>query len=457
MAKNRKDKDNKNDLSQGLDQASQSFKKTYNSIENVFVRAFRFVSRCIDKILFSERYAKLVAVCLAGVICLIVYRGSEGNVFTSNIKSAYQLENVAVVTNISNSTYEVSGLPETVNVTISGDTNDVQNAMQQRDNLQVLANLSEMGEGSHEVTLEPLNFSTKLDVAIEPSTMIVNVKKKISRSFTLGYDFINTNEMDEIYSLSTPEFEQNEVIVRASEERMNEIAYVKALIDVSGKKADFEQEAELVAYDQHGEKLAVDILPTMMNVRVKVTSLHKEVPIKVEFSGDVAKGKAIDSYQLDKEKVTIYGSEEALAKVDELILHVPLTNIEKDVDTKSITVPLMLPSGISVRDEATTVKVDIKLQTAQTKKIEKLPIYLINWQDGLQGDSSMTLSVDIEISGTEKNIKDIKASDFRIIADMSTYDHTGLYDVELAIEKKPALIVCTLDEDIIQVNVIEGD
>ena len=48
----------------------------------------------------------------------------------------------------------------------------------------------------------------------------------------MGFDYVNRFKMDSIYDLSEPELEQGEVYVRASNETLDKISYVKALISV---------------------------------------------------------------------------------------------------------------------------------------------------------------------------------------------------------------------------------
>ena len=87
---------------------------------------------------------------------------------------------------------------------------------------------------------------------------------------------MNRNSMDPIYDLSAPEMEQGEVLVRASTDTLDKIAYVKALIKVnSGITSDFETKATVYAYDGNGKRMNVDIIPNKIPVKVKVTKPSK--------------------------------------------------------------------------------------------------------------------------------------------------------------------------------------
>ena len=139
-----------------------------------------------------------------------------------------------------------------------------------------------------------------------------------SRQFDIGYDYINTDKIDSKLVLGKPEFETTRVNVRASQETLDSIAFVKALIDVAGHDATFETNAPLVAYDKNGYPVNADITPSTVKVKVDMTTPSKEVPIVLETTGVVPDGMAIESIAMDHQSVTIYAPESVLSKVDKI-------------------------------------------------------------------------------------------------------------------------------------------
>lgn len=420
------------ELAQTIAKKSQSFKKTYASVENTFIKAFRSLSTWVDFVLFNQRFAKLVALCLALGLYLVINGPDKGSsIFVSNVRQVVTLDNVSVTSNISSSVYEVTGLPESVTVNVMGDNADVQFASQQKDSYQVLADLEVFGEGTHEITLEPVNFSDNVDVTIQPSTALVTIKKKISRSFTIGYDFINTNKLDKIYSLAEPEFSQNEVIVKASEDTIAKISFVKALIDVDGIKADFEQDAKLVAYDQEGNPVDVDILPETVTAKVSVTTPHKEVPIEIVPQGKMKDGLAIESYTLDHSSITIYAPQNVLDSVDKVSISVPVTRITKDT---KITMPVMLPTGVSTGN-ITKVSISLKVGEETTTTIDNVAIIYKNLDNNLRyllgDDVSATTSVTVK--GAKSVLDTIKAEDITVTMDLEGYNKPMSGEVPLTV------------------------
>lgn len=442
------------ELAQTIAKKSQSFKKTYASVENSFIKAFRSFSSWVDFVLFNQRFGKLVALCLALILYLVINGPDNGSsIFVSNVQQVITLENVKVTTNISNSVYEVTGLPETVTVDVKGDTSDVQFASQQKDSYQVIADLEVFGEGTHEVQLEPVNFSDKVTVTIQPNTALVTIKKKISRSFTIGYDYINTNKLDKIYSLAEPEFSQNEVIVKASEETIAKISYVKALIDVDGVKADFEQDAKLVAYDQEGKPVDVDILPETVTAKISVTTPHKEVPIEIVPEGVMKDGLAIESYTLDHSSITIYAPQNVLDSVDKVSISVPVTRIKKDT---KITMPIMLPTGVSTGN-ITKVSINLKVGEEATATVDNVPIIYKNLDTNLKyklgDDVSATTSVTIK--GVKSVLDTITADDISVVMDLEGYNKPMSSEVPLSVTGKNKLVAYSLKNASIKITLEE--
>lgn len=442
------------ELAQTIAKKSQSFKKTYASVENSFVKTFRAFSAWIDFVLFNQRFAKLVALCLAVVLYLVINGPDKGSsIFVSNVRQVVTLDNVSVTSNISSSVYEVTGLPETVTVNVMGDNADVQFASQQKDSYQVLADLEVFGEGTHEITLEPVNFSDNVDVTIQPSTALVTIKKKISRSFTIGYDFINTNKLDKIYSLAEPEFSQNEVIVKASEDTISKISFVKALIDVDGIKADFEQDAKLVAYDQEGNPVNVDILPETITAKVSVTTPHKEVPIEIIPEGKMKDGLAIESYTLDHSSITIYAPQSVLDNVDKVSISVPVTRITKDT---KITMPVMLPAGVST-GSINKVSISLKVGEETSTTIDNVAIVYKNLDNNLKyllgDDVSATTSVTVK--GAKSVLDTIKAEDITVTMDLEGYNKPMSGEVPLTVSGKNKLAIYSLKNASLKITLEE--
>lgn len=439
------------ELAKSIAETSKSIRETYANFESQVIKVFRNISTWVDYVLFNERFSKLVAVCLATILYLIINADSKDVAFMNNMKQTVTIENVSVITNISDSVYEITGLPETVNIDVKGDASDVQFASQQRDNYKVLADLSDLEEGVHNITLEPLNFSSKVEVSVNPSTVEVQIKKKVTNSFTLGYEFINTNKSDKVYAFSEPEFSQRDVIVKASQDKIEQISSVKALIDISDKTEDFTQEAVIVAYDQQGNSMDVDILPQSVTVSVKVTKPSKKVPLVMIPEGEMEEGLSIESYELSEEYITIYAPEDVLSKIDKIELKVPVNKI---TETTTVKMSIMLPEGVS-KASVSKVSVYIKVQKAESKIFDDIPIKVLNLDEKFNLKLPNEGLVSVVVKGATEQLEKITASDIEVTLDLAEYSVAGKLKATLKVSGTNTLLTYSLENKVIEIELEE--
>lgn len=447
-------REGKTELAKSIAEKGQKFTRTYANVENTVAKFFRWISTWVDKILFNQKHGKAVALVLAVLLYMVVNAGDDSsNIFATN-KSTTTIDNIPVSTVVSNEVYEVSGLPESVSAVVVGELSDIQLLNSQK-NFQVVADLSEFTEGTHEVTLKPVNFSPRVKVTLNPSTAMVTIKRKTSKVFTLGYDFVNTDKMDKIYSLGKPEFEQGEVIVHASQDTVDKIAFVKALIDVSGVTKTFETEAEIVAYDQNGNRIDVDILPGKMKAKVEVTTPTKDVPITVVPVGKVPNGKAIESYTLDHDSVTLYGPKEVLDEITELQIQLPASTLNGD---KTVPMPIILPTGVT-KASIQRVNIEVKLADKEETTIKNIPIAFKNNKKGFQiaTENKEDAYADVLVSGAKKVLDKLKAEDISVYFDLSKVTQPGTQEVPLLVSGKNKLVSYSLSKSSIKIKLVLPD
>ena len=234
-----KDSDYKLELANSIAKNSKKVVTTYAHIENSVIYFFRWISSVIDKFLFNAKFGKYTSLLLAIVLYIAVNSDGNSSSLLAN-SSGLELDNIPVQVIVNTDAYEVSGLPESVSAMIIGDASDVQ-LVKSQTSYKVTADLSGLTEGTHQVKLTPVDFSNRLSINLNPSDVVVTVRKKTTAKFKIGSEYVNTNKMDKIYALeSAPALSTTEVIVKASQETIDQIAYVKALIDVTDVKQNFE-------------------------------------------------------------------------------------------------------------------------------------------------------------------------------------------------------------------------
>ena len=126
------------------------------------------------------------------------------------------------------------------------------------------------------------------------------------------------------------------------------MATVKALIDINNLvKTEVGiitmNDIPLKAYDENGNVVDVEIVPEKITADITITSPSKELPIKVIPKGTVVFGQAISEITSDFSKVTVYGSEEALEKLNYISVEVDVDGLKSNKDYSET---IKKPSGV---------------------------------------------------------------------------------------------------------------
>ncbi|MBW9212835.1 MULTISPECIES: YbbR-like domain-containing protein [Terrabacteria group] len=438
-------------LTSRLKEKRKSLSNHSNTYEKKLASVLSAISSGFDKFLFNKKYPKLVAFLLAALLFSLVNLSDISKLYASTLKTSRTVNGVKVVANYNRDNFELSGLPSSANVILSGDATSLSGTNVANGN--VVANLSDLSEGQHTVRLTTEGYGDNLDAVVDPTTVVVTLKKKTTQAFNVSYEFIHTSKMDPKLSLGTPELSKNKVNVRASQDTLNSIAFVKAFIDVSGKSETFSQEAHLVAYNSKGQPVEADIIPQTVSVKVPVTNNHKTVPIKLKIKGDIPNNKAIESVQLAQETVTIYGSEEVLKTIEQVEVGVNGENLTEDA---TLLRPLELPAGVSSAS-LEQVSMNIKLGDMVTRKIENVPINYRNNTNGYKvTQANHKTTTTVIVKGTESNVNQEKAEDIYVYIDLANAK-PGLQDFALKVDApKNKLVTYQLTENNYNLNVI-GD
>ncbi len=446
MSENKK----KTERASQIAEQSKKVKRTYEHLEEGLFKILRLFSSFLDKFLFNKKYSKVVSLVLAILLYGIVNYNALSSSYQSSLRYSKTISDVTVTAKYNADTFEVTGLPETVDVVMTGDAANVTSAANSESGT-VICDLDGLTEGEHEVKLTTEGYGNNVNIVVNPTNVTVTLKKKTTQQFDISYDFINQDRMDSKYSPGTPEFEYTKINVRASKDTLDSIAFVKALIDVGSQTSDFEQDAILVAYDSSGNPVNADIVPDTVHVKVPVTSPSKSVKVQVQVSGEVPDNKAIDSITMDQETVTIYGSETTLADIEQVVVTLDASSLTKD---STILRPIVLPAGVSSAS-ASQVTMNVTLADVEEKTIEDVPINVINnnkHYKASQPDNITTTSV--VVKGTKNNIDKISADDINVYIDMKDVQ-PGLQTFALQIEQPTnGIVTYSLNQAEYELNVL---
>lgn len=331
-------------------------------------------------------------------------------------------------------TYVVEGLPETVDVTLIGRKNDMYLAKQSSKGT-VTVDISNLKEGTHKVTLSYESNVNTINYKLDPSTVNITIYEKVSSTKAITIDTINKESLSAKLSVSKVSIDKTDVIIKGAEHTIKKVANVRALVDIN-KLVDPEvgvvelENVPLIAYDTNGKVVDVEMVPNKVTAIINIDSPHKEVPIKVIPEGEVQFGKAISSITSSITKVTIYGSNDVISKIEYLPITIDVRNLNTN---KEYNVSITAPEGI--RDlSVKTTRINVSLGEEFTKEIKDIRIETTNLDSNYKaaaiGESSIKTTVIVK--GTKEVLNSIDETKIKAIVDLSGYKE-GEHEVTIKI------------------------
>ncbi|MFL8938992.1 YbbR-like domain-containing protein [Rossellomorea oryzaecorticis] len=409
----------------------------------------------MDKFMESKWFMRVVGLLLAFILYLSVnfddIQKTASNSGGGNPQTSFDtIQDIPLEVFYDSENLVVSGLPETVNLTVDGPKSIVQPTKTLKD-FQVYVDLNDVGIGEHQVPVEIDNISDKLDVKINPEFVTVTVEEKVTEEFGVEPEF-NSGVLSNGFEAEGLSVNPKTVKVTGAKSQIDQIAYVKATLDIEGEISEnVTKEAKVQVLDREYNKLNVQFEPEVVDVTVSVVNPSKEVPVTVKEKGSLPEGVTLESISVEPETADVFGRQDVLDTIKELTAEVDLSKIKKDT---TLTVPLSLKDGLNkVAPEEVNVNVDVT--TSTEKELSGLELS----PEGLGEEYEVTIlepeggAVDATLTGENGAVEKITKEDFNLALDLTGLE-PGEHEVEID-AKGPENIDWTLSQDTVKIQIKE--
>lgn len=449
---NKKSQD-KTEIAKKIADRTTKISSNFSIVEDYFLKFFRFVSSIIDDFMFSSKYLGVASL----VLTLLLYFlfGVDDNSITKALSSSKTLSSVNVVTRYNSESFEVTGVPTKCDVIITGDTASVSNSAANK-NGYCSIDLEGYTEGTHYVKVSALGYGDSVTATAVPSNAQVTLKRKTTSQFKLSYDYINTNQLDSKFILGEPEFNNgvDHVNIRASQDILNSISLVKALIDVKGQTADFTVDAPLVAYNSRGQQVDAEIVPNTVKATVKLNSYSRTVPITLKVTGNPPTGFGVDDVTMDQQSTEIFGLPEAINNIESVYAELDLSTITSNT---TLMQPITLPTGVT-SSTISVVNIKVVLDSAINRTIDNVVLSYINNDNNLGASEMDYASVKVTVTGTSAVLDTLTSDNIRAYIDVKDLE-PGTYDLPIYLEKKDttALFSMTCEPQAVHITLVKED
>lgn len=256
------------------------------------------------------------------------------------------------ISGISTDKYIVTGLPETVDVKLTGPSALVTAAMNTK-NFQVYTDLKGLSDGSHQISLKVSGLNHELTYKLNEKTYNINIAKRATQTFKVQTIY-NKEAIADGYQVGDVTSSVTTAQIVGSQTAVASVNRVVASVQLNrNTKEDTDKEVALQAVDINGNAVNVTISPAtaVVSIPIRAGTGTKDIPVKIDTKNGDASQFEITA---DINTLKLSGDAEKLAKISSLTATVDLSNI---VQNSQQTIDLNIPDGITSDHRSVQVQI----------------------------------------------------------------------------------------------------
>lgn len=380
----------------------------------------------MEKWLRSNTFVKVMSVGLA-ILLYIAVNDSPLGLRSSDQETATVIRNVALEAELNEAQFTIVEMPQTVSLTLRGNSFLLNRIA--AGNYRAFVDLTNLRAGVHRnVPVQVDGLFEGIEYVADPANVRVVLEEKQQKEMDVEVDIVG--QPKEGYTPGTAKVTPEVVFVRASESRLKNVAFVKAVVNISDVTKDIKQSVNVKAYNQAGEVMDdIEIEPEEVEVEVPITSPSKEIPIQALITEPPPDGYAVGQVTLEKDVVTVFGEQEVIDQLDVYTgPEIDLSGITKD---RTFEREIALIKGVD-RVEPGSMEVEVEIVPSVRKEMKAVPLKVSGLSKGWKADivSKDDRTLDVTVEGAPSRIDNLKKREIQLYVDVSELD-SGTHDVEV--------------------------
>ncbi|MGL5915807.1 MAG: CdaR family protein [Culicoidibacterales bacterium] len=347
--------------------------------------------------------------------------------FTSNGNQGEVIANVPVIQIYDKDNYVVEGLPAFADITLFGDATDIE-VVKSLKQYQVEIDLTGLGIGEHVTELRVKNIETGVTTSTAPQQVNITITPKVTEQAAVTYELVNEAKLNQEYTMRNVKLSQDMVTLKASQVNLERVASVQALVDVTNLQlGTFSGKAQLVAFDDRGNKLDIAMEPSSVSVSAEVVEYSRILPVEPIFSGPLPENKAVKNYRFSKNSILVYGPRNVLNTLTSI--RIPLNYINLP-EAQEVSVQVPLPAGVKKVDP-TQLNITVGYGDLTKKTFESIPIVIQNLAEEYQVQET-TLVAEAEVWGSKELLELLTKEQLKVTIDLQGLT-AGTHEIEVKI------------------------
>lgn len=313
--------------------------------------------------------------------------------------------------------------PATVTVSIWGPRSVVSNPTLGVGNVAANIDLKDVKPGTQQV---PVHVQSDLKSvrkkSATPADVQVTVERSIEKTLPVTVPMPSQPGVTVNSITTTP----TEVRVSGPESKVNAVTQVAAAFDIGDRTANFQTTVDVKALDAGGREVAgVTLSPSRVTVAIDLTDNRNErlVPVVTpNVTGAPAPGFQFNRIDITPIQVTLAGNPQAIRTVPNVPTQ-PIS-IEGLNQPTTLTVQLdtsKLPAGVTIKNNVTSVQVQIDIREATQDIAFQVPIQPVNLRSGLQVASLTPREATVTLRGTRQQLDQISGTNVIAFANLASF------------------------------------
>lgn len=247
------------------------------------------------------------------------------------------------------------------------------------------------------------------------------------------------------------------VEIRGDQAAVDQISYVKVVLQVEDAKSAVTQTLECKLYDEQDQEIELtsNIRTTVSRVQVTLPVYRvKELPLTVDFTE--SPGFSADNiiYTIQPSSITVSGDAAQLDSIDSIVL-------ENDFDLSALSLSgettynyvVTVPSGCENLSGITRATMKIRWKDMTTRTFAVTNFNAAPLPDGKTA-SVLTSALNVTLRGTSADLNSLTAADIMVTADLTDVSGaSGSYTVPAYVTVNGDVDLATVEDYQLQVNI----
>lgn len=291
--------------------------------------------------------------------------------------------------------------------------------------------VAKQSEGTYDLVVTVTSkVNTVKILKVKPSRAFVSVEPVIRKTVpvTVRYSGKAGDELVPGEAKITPD----KVEIAGAKSLINDLTQAVVTVKLNGEVKPIEQKATLRVENSSGESLeGVSFTPAEVALVVPLVKAGKvkTVGIKPVLSGQPASGYWVKSVTVNPSTVAVTGPVEQLSTLTDVpTAPLTITGISDNTEQQLV---LNLPTGITVADATTKVKVTVTLAKTETTKSLSPEIVYVGIDPALKVASITPASISAIVAGASDILAGLTGGQIKLNLDLSAYKSAGTYSVNI--------------------------